>query len=176
MAAVEHAQPFPFLSLSVIGGVVLPLYNSAAAADAPTSDPVTADRRRWLRYWAVVASLAAAERALVTRGGGGRPPPPYSHARALTLLYLASSSWRGADRVYVTALEPALVAVAPWVEAVRRDAAALAASLPGAAAVADSLTRGLGRVPGLGWAFGGKPPRELRAKEGSAWARKVKRG
>jgi hypothetical protein len=69
-------------------GVALPAYASAAAADAPDGREAAGERRRWLRYWAVLMAAAAAQRALV---GGRGVPPGYSHARLLLVAWLASS-------------------------------------------------------------------------------------
>lgn len=171
-------SPPPSLSLSLsplplspnnsaVAGVALPLYHSAAAVADPSSSKVSqARRKRWLRYWCVLGAAALAEKIVFGGGAaaakastsstprrttGGALSASYPHARLLFLLWLTSSKYQGARRLFDGVVAPAAAAAAPAVAEAKRDAAALVGAHPGVAAAADAAHRALASLPVLKW-------------------------
>ncbi|KAK9807260.1 hypothetical protein WJX73_004481 [Symbiochloris irregularis] len=127
-------------------GVLYPAYATFKAVETTKQDPVEANKQlsQWVTYWTIFGGVSVVE------GLFSKKPPGYHHVKLLFLLWLQSSSYQGARRLYLNHARPFLLKHEHQADHLLGQIQNFMAR-PELAWMADHFHRFAAQVPGLEW-------------------------
>ncbi|EFN59233.1 hypothetical protein CHLNCDRAFT_138216 [Chlorella variabilis] len=148
-------------------GLIYPAYRSMESVEMRPQNPQEANK--WLIYWSIYGLMTAAERPL---DSVLQWVPYYHSVKVVLLVWLQSTSYEGAQRLYVEGLRPWL---ATWQPTLDEFLASLLRSLrrPEVQMVSEGLHQFASRTPFLEWFVRGpdgrpRPRRQAFITDGSS--------